>query len=70
MEGQHEPRESAVCPGTEGDNASANELDDAWYHARDINDHTPYYTDAFDGDVVTNVVSDSTSEQMPSAAFR
>ena len=70
MEGEQEPGEAEVPPGTEGDSAAATELDDALYHARDISDHTPYYTDELDGDVVTNVVSASVSQQMPSAGFR
>ena len=70
MEGEQEPRQSAVCPWKEGKNAAGNKLYDALYHALDISDHTPYYTNTVDGDVVTDVVSASVSEQMPSACFR
>ena len=40
MEGEQEPGEAEVPPGTEGDSFAATELDDALYHARDISDHT------------------------------
>ena len=70
MEGKEEPLQVSVPPGTEGDNAAVKGLDDALYYALDPSDHAPYYTDAFDGDVVTNVVSARVSDQMPSADFR
>ena len=70
MEGEQELLEGAGPSGMEGKNAAAKELDDALYHARDISDHTSYYTDKLDGNVVTNVVPASVSEHMPSAGFR